>query len=47
MPGKITGHLHQLMIIVYPKDPISIIPMIAFSAIIGAGVDIAGAKIVR
>jgi hypothetical protein len=36
-----------IMIIVYPQDPISIIPMIVFSAILGAGVGLAGAKIVR
>jgi hypothetical protein len=37
----------SIMIIVYPQYPISLIPMIIFSAILGAGVGVAGAKFVR
>lgn len=36
-----------IMIIVYPDEPISIFPMIVFSAILGACVGIAGEKNVR
>ena len=35
-----------VMIIVYPKDKKSIIPMIVFSLILGAGIGIAGAKFI-
>lgn len=35
-----------VMIIVYPKDKKAIIPMIAFSLILGAGIGIAGAKFI-
>ena len=36
-----------IMIIVYPQYPMSLIPMIIFSAILGACVGLAGAKFVR
>ncbi len=33
-----------IMIIVYPQDPKALIPMFVFSAILGIGVGVAGAK---
>ncbi len=44
--GLILGELSAIpiMIMVYPKDKKALIPMIIFSAILGIGVAIAGAK---
>ena len=46
--GLILGELSAIpiMIMVYPKDKKSLIPMIIFSAILGIGVAIAGAKFI-
>jgi len=46
--GLILGELSAIpiMIIVYPKDKKALIPMIIFSAILGIGVAIAGAKFI-
>jgi hypothetical protein len=46
--GIIISFLSALpvMIIVYPKDKKAIIPMIVFSLILGAGIGIAGAKLI-
>ena len=48
LKGIIISFLSALpvMIIVYPKDKKAIIPMIAFSLILGAGIGIAGAKFI-
>ena len=35
-----------IMIIVYPRDPKALIPMAVFSAVLGAGVGLAGAKLI-
>ncbi len=35
-----------IMIIVFPRDPKSLIPMFIFSAILGAAVGVAGAKLI-
>jgi len=35
-----------IMIIVYPKDPKALIPMLIFSAILGAGVGLAGSMLI-
>jgi len=35
-----------IMIIVYPQDPKALIPMFIFSAILGVGVGLAGAKFI-
>ncbi|MFH2060064.1 MAG: hypothetical protein ABIJ59_14335 [Pseudomonadota bacterium] len=35
-----------IMIIVFPQDPKALIPMIIFSAVLGAGVGISGAKFI-
>ena len=47
--GLILGELSAIpiMIMVYPKDKKSLIPMIIFSAILGIGVAIAGAKFIE
>jgi len=46
--GLILGELSAIpiMIIVYPKDKKALIPMFIFSAILGIGVAIAGAKFI-
>ena len=46
--GIIISFLSALpvMIIVYPKEKKAIIPMIVFSLILGAGIGIAGAKLI-
>jgi hypothetical protein len=36
-----------IMVLVFPKDPKSIIPIIIFSAILGAAVGLAGAKFIK
>ncbi|MBN2395636.1 MAG: hypothetical protein JXC36_04140 [Candidatus Atribacteria bacterium] len=52
MPLWISGIIISLlsalpiMIIVYPKDKKSIIPMIIFAIILGAGIGLAGAKFI-
>lgn len=48
LKGIIISFLSALpvMIIVYPKDKKAIIPMIVFSLILGAGIGIAGAKLI-
>jgi hypothetical protein len=35
-----------IMIVVFPQDPKALIPMIIFSAVLGAGVGISGAKVI-
>jgi hypothetical protein len=49
LKGTIISFLSALpvMIIVYPKDKKAIIPMIAFSLVLGAGIGIAGAKFIE
>ena len=48
LKGLILGELSAIpiMIMVYPKDKKALIPMIIFSAILGVGVAIAGAKFI-
>lgn len=48
LKGIIISFLSALpvMIIVYPKDKKAIIPMIVFSLILGAGIGIAGVKLI-
>ena len=48
LKGLIIGELVAIpiMIMVYPKDKKALIPMIIFSAILGIGVAIAGAKFI-
>jgi len=48
LKGFILGELSAIpiMIMVYPKDKKALIPMIIFSAILGIGVAIAGAKFI-
>jgi len=48
LKGIIISFLSALpvMIIVYPKNKKAIIPMIAFSLVLGAGIGIAGAKFI-
>ena len=48
LKGLILGELSAIpiMIMVYPKDKKALIPMIIFSAILGIGVAIAGAKFI-
>ena len=49
LKGLILGELSAIpiMIMVYPKDKKALIPMIIFSAILGIGVAIAGAKFIE
>lgn len=48
LKGLILGELSAIpiMIMVYPKDKKALIPMIIFSAILGIGVALAGAKFI-
>jgi len=36
-----------VMIIVYPKDPKALIPMVLFAWVLGAGIGLAGAKFIK
>jgi hypothetical protein len=49
LKGLLLGELSAIpiMILVFPKDPKALIPMIVFSAILGIGVALAGAKFVK
>ena len=48
LKGLILGEISAIpiMLMVYPKDKKALIPMIIFSAILGVGVAIAGAKFI-